>query len=360
MFYVCIYLFACSGLALIKKISESFKYVLSQIVLVTVTITLIVVELLFISTGFLDTYSERIGYGYSSVYDSRYETYYRLHKPREEYYIVRPEFKHLRVCNSLGFPDKEWETALDHKKRILFLGDSFTEGYGAPQDSSYVSILRTLIDTAQAELMNAGIAGNDPVVSYVTYRDMLYKFKPDIIVQTLSSNDMNTDIAVKGGIERFRADSAIVFSSRPWWEPIYAMSYVSRLFFKVAGFNELLLRTPFSNNFTLVLNKKAEIVFKQYAALAQKGNGQLVILLQPYQSELFKKKYEYDLTDVVRATGVSDSVVVIDLLPYYLNFFKGKEATIPTYYWKNDGHHNPKGYALMAMAVKQALDSVSK
>src|SRR5690606_7810189 len=175
----------------------------------------------------------------------------------------------------------EWEKERNAKKRILFMGDSFTEGVGASQDSCYVSILRTIMDSSEVELMNAGISGNDPVVSYVTYRDILNRFQPDIIVQTLSSNDMNTDIAMKGGLERFVNDSIIVFSPRPWWVPLYAVSYISRLFFSTAGYNQLLLKTPFSSDVIEELNEKANIVFKRYAAFAEKENSQLIILLHP-------------------------------------------------------------------------------
>lgn len=57
--------------------------------------------------------------------------------------ILTTEFKHERCYNSLGFPDKEPSTPKhDSVIRIISLGDSFTEGFGAPYDSSYPSLLK--------------------------------------------------------------------------------------------------------------------------------------------------------------------------------------------------------------------------
>src|SRR5690606_11580504 len=108
------------------------------------------------------------------------------------------------------------------------------------------------------------------------------------------------------------------------------------------------------------LNEKANILFKRYVALAEKENSQLIILLHPDHKELYAKEYEYNLANIAQTiNGNSPSVCVIDLLPYYSNYFKGRENTIVDYYWKNDGHHNADGYALMARVVKAALDSTS-
>jgi lysophospholipase L1-like esterase len=64
------------------------------------------------------------------------------------------------ICNGLGLrgelPDKK-------KKIILFLGDSFTEGAGAPVDSSVPELLRKYVvsNDSTSDVLNAGIAGND-------------------------------------------------------------------------------------------------------------------------------------------------------------------------------------------------------
>lgn len=314
-----------------------------------------------IALGIGDTYMEHIKYGYVSRYGGHHEEYYRLHKPNEEFYVTRPEFKHLRKCNLLGFADTEWPVEKKAgEKRILVLGDSFTEGIGAPADSSYPSVLRAMYVQKDSNItvMNAGIAGNDPCVNYVTYRDLLLKYKPDLIVQSLSANDMNTDIATKGGMERFQKDGKVKFRDAPWWEPIYAISYISRLYFTARGYNELLIKTPFPEKEKKELDQKAVDLFKAYGAEAARQGSELVVILQPDQSALYQKKYEYDLAPIAHSIAGINGLKVVDLLPIYLKYFEGMGDSIKNYYWLNDGHHNPKGYAVMATCVKNGLDSI--
>jgi hypothetical protein len=169
---------------------------------------------------------------------------------------------------------------------------------------------------------------------------------------------MNTDMAVKGGLERFQKNGTIKFPPPPWWEPVYGLSYVSRVFFNVAGYNELLLKTPFTKQQKELLDKKAIELFTAYAALAKTNGTKLLVVLQPCQSEIYQKGYEYDFAPVVKQLRTLDNVYVYDLIPYYFNEFEKSKDDIRKYYWPQDGHHNSKGYYLMAKGVHRALDSL--
>lgn len=144
----------------------------------------------------------------------------------------------------------------------------------------------------------------------------------------------------------------------PWWEPVFALSYVSRLFFHALGYNELLLRVPFSTEQKNELNNKAIKTFIAYATDAKKHGAILLVVLQPDMYDYYQKKYEYDLSPVVQHLNSLENVKVFDLLPFYENEFHHHEDDIKGFYWKQDGHHNPLGYALMARGVKYGLDSL--
>ena len=358
-YYACLYFYLF--FTLLHRLFSFKKDLRLQVLLVTVFSTLALAEGALIATGTGDTYSEHIGHAYFSNYGSSKETYYRLHKPYEQYVIERPEFNYLRPCNSLGYSDVEWTMAKKkNEKRIACFGDSFTEGVGAPFDSCYVSQLRQMLQAEDSNItvMNAGISGDDPCVNFVNYRDKVAAFKPDILVQTLSSNDMNTDIATKGGLERFGPNETLHYKKGPWWEPIYALSYVSRLVFRALGYNELLLRVPFSTKVKEELNQKAIETFAAYAAEAKKQGAVLLVVLQPDQFAVYQKKFEYDLSPIVAYLKTLDHVKVCDLTPFYLNEFARNQDDIKTYYWPQDGHHNSKGYALMARSIQHSLDSL--
>lgn len=363
--HLALYFFIWLGLAFILKISNQWfafkQYAKFQTLLASVAFTLLILELVLYTTGVGDTYMEHIKAGYASRYNSKYETYYRTHEPNEKFYITRPEFNYVRQCNSLGFSDVEWTRARNkNEKRILIAGDSFTEGVGAPFDSCYPSLLRNLLGAKDSNyyVLNSGISGDDPDVNFVNYRDHLAAYHPEIILQTLSSNDINTDIAVKGGLERFQKNGTIKFPPPPWWEPIYALSYVSRTFFTALGYNELLVKTPFSVKEKNNLDQKTIDLFSTYAAEASRNNTKLIVLLQPNQGEVVQQHYDYDLNRIVSGIRSLDNVYVFDLLPFYRKQFAENKKDISNYYWKQDGHHNGRGYYIMAKAVQQALDSL--
>ncbi len=62
----------------------------------------------------------------------------------------------LHSINSLGLFDSE----KDIKAKIIILGDSFTQGLGAPPDSSFPFILEKLI---KQPILNAGLSGSNPI-----------------------------------------------------------------------------------------------------------------------------------------------------------------------------------------------------
>lgn len=337
-----------------NKLFHLRQYANLQILCLSICLTLMLTEALLMTFGIGTTYTESLGGGYCSIRSTRGETYYRTRIPHSNFSFERPEFKYSRTVNSLGYSDREWAVRkMKNEKRILCLGDSWTEGVGATYDSTYVSILQSILrqeDTTYT-VMNGGTSGDDPCVNYVNYRDRLVVFKPDIVIQTLSCNDLNTDIATKGGMERFQKDGTIKLPAAPWWEPVYALSYISRSLFHAMGYNELLLKVPFSKAQTDELNRKAIETFALYSGLAKKEGCILIVIVQfNYSGQ------DYDLSPIVNYLHTLDNVKIYDLKPYYLSGFSQSSDPM-SYYWGQDLHHNAKGYALMARGVKTALDS---
>jgi lysophospholipase L1-like esterase len=354
-FYFFLWLLPCLLLDMADQIFRRKPNLKLHIIWASVCGSLILLESILICTGTTATYFERLGTGYQSVYSINEKSYYSTYPPGTSLHIDRIDFVHTRLTNSLGYCDGEWPIKKHMgEKRILCLGDSWTEGVGARYDSSYVSILRSMLCSRDTNytVMNAAISGDDPCVNYINYRDRLAVYNPDVIIQTLSSNDMNTDIAVKGGLERFNGDTTLKQPPAPWWEPIYALSNVSRLIFRALGYNELLLRVPFSKAKTDELNQKAIEAFSLYAALAKKNGALLIVVLQAD-----RKNREYDLSPIVTYLHTQKNVRVYDLLPTYIDTFDRPGTNTAAYYWPHDGHHTPKGYALMARGIYQALDS---
>jgi lysophospholipase L1-like esterase len=278
-----------------------------------------------------------------------------------EHWLISTDFKYARTTNALGFSDRNWH--LENKpneKRILSLGDSFTEGDGAPQDSAYPVLLEKIIKNTNSSfsVMNAGICGSDPFINFVNYRDHLAKYKPNYIIQTLASGDIVVDVFVRGGMERFKENNKISYTKAPWWEPLYATSYVSRLFFSALGYNQLLLKQNAVKLNKARLDQQMVALFKEYASLASSNECQFILILQPYKGEVQNGEYDYDFTSIKEGLKDVPNITILDLIPFYRQFAAKEKKTMDVFYWAQDGHHNASGYEMMAKGVYQCLDSI--
>ncbi len=80
--------------------------------------------------------------------------------------------------------------AVDHRPKIVVLGDSLTAGLGLPQDESFPSLLQRRLDAAgrQFEVVNAGVSGD---TSAGGVRRLDWSLQPDarVLVVALGAND---------------------------------------------------------------------------------------------------------------------------------------------------------------------------
>jgi len=175
-------------------------------------------------------------------------------------------------------------------------------------------------------------------------KDRLLVYKPDVIIQSLGSADMGDDIFLRGGFERFQKNHHQV---APWWEPLYAISYTSRIFFKLAGYTEKLQKYPISASEVSRVNICTEDLFDRYSSLCRANGIRLFIVLHPMVDEVEKGQYYY-FAPLLDHLASDKQIKVIDLLPCYRMYIKEHHGIAEQYYWKFDRHHNGTGYKMMA------------
>ncbi|MDH4161427.1 MAG: hypothetical protein OEW15_01895 [Nitrospirota bacterium] len=76
------------------------------------------------------------------------------------YYIIE--------TNSLGFKDRRVRDVplRTAGRRIVFMGDSFTEGLGIPEDKTFVGLVEDLFGGRGYDILNAGVVSSSPIVYY--------------------------------------------------------------------------------------------------------------------------------------------------------------------------------------------------
>jgi lysophospholipase L1-like esterase len=96
----------------------------------------------------------------------------------------------MAASNAEGFRDEDWVTAPPQGlSRVAFLGDSVTEGFGVDAGQRFSEVACNTPE-AQCESMNFGIASHCTVDQLVVLRQHVLKYKPNVVVLQIASNDI--------------------------------------------------------------------------------------------------------------------------------------------------------------------------
>lgn len=302
--------------------------------------------------GNIKTYHERNYNKFRSTYDEYLELPYLKYHPYQIIPNKKKEFSFERKANSQGYIDMEWEKdKSENEKRWIALGDSFTEGDGAPFDSSYVASLRRMLPVNNT-IMNAGVCGSDPIYNFKTFNDLLLPYHPDIVLQTISIDDMYYDIYIRGGLERFQPNGEVKYNNKPWWEPIYKYSFVSRIFFRMFVDSEMLIKRIDNDSLEHIILKIKDLV-NRYDQLAENHQFKLYIILLPQFNLIpyYKDFHFNDFKFIEDHVQTLKHTQIIDLRDCFDIALQGNIDSLSQYYWPIDFHLNSKGYEIMAKCI---------
>jgi hypothetical protein len=73
--------------------------------------------------------------------------------------------------------------------------------------------------------------------------------------------------------------------------------------------------------------------------------------------EVNSRKYSYDFSAITDELGKMNNVQICDLMPLYISYVKDQSTNISDYYWPIDGHHNSRGYTMMADGIYQCMEN---
>ena len=323
-----------------------------KLTIITLSLCFCLVEILLILTGYTSTNFEKKYENYSPGNNANNINHYWVYKM--DHYLKTSEFSYFRKTNSEGMSDIEH--AISKKKnefRIIGLGDSFTEGDGSDVDSTWLKFLERNLSKypikKELTFINAGICGSDPIWEYDLLKEKLLKYNPDLIMVAVNSTDIG-EIASRGGMERFLPDGSIKFKEGPWWEPIYAVSHISRLFFNAFGYEKFLYFSTDKD----ICESKTKIVntISAFKELSLKNHFKLIVIFHPFREEINSNELKLK-TEM--SVSINNKIEVFDMLHYFSEKEKISSTNSGDYFWKHDGHHNAKGYEAFARGVEWKL-----
>jgi len=300
------------------------------------------------------SYNEKIGLYYSSgfiehqVGDKQSKGLW-VHPKYSSNVDKKKEFSDTIKCNAEGLRDFDHPLDKDSGEyRIICLGNSFTEGIGAPQDSAWPKVLekRLILHTKKkVTVFNAGISGSDPFFEYMLMERKMLKYNPDLILLALGSSDFEF-YRFRGGFERFTADG-YKFRKAPYWEGFYALSYIFRFIINdILKYENFLSPAAFNADRIKATKDIEDCIFRFYNLSIEKHFNFRVIFVDDgnnkYNPLIYKLKKE-------------SIIPVFDMFEYNNKIKKMNPEDRNKYYWPIDGHCNSKGYNIMAEGVEWFL-----
>jgi lysophospholipase L1-like esterase len=324
---------------------------------VTGTTMLILLELALRGLGIHANYPERNGsHRYYSPYIYYNPTWYHLYNPNTTVTDRKTEFTHERSINSIGLAEGEIPVAkAANEYRVIALGDSFTEGIGARYDETWVKVFERVTsrtsDGRAVHALNAGISSSDPLFEYVLLRDRLAAYRPDLIIAAVNNSDV-TDVITRGGMERFRPDGTVRVDGGPAWEPLYAVSYITRhVMHDVLGYTWLLMTPSAFAEAQRAANGPLRAAIHAMAMTARTLGSQFAVVFFPTKYEVAAGAYDTAFGTLVEEFAASRDVETIDLLSIYTRDGTVTPANVDELYWPLDTHHDARGYAVMGQAI---------
>lgn len=115
------------------------------------------------------------------------------------------------TTNSLGFKDSASRQIplIPSRPRILFMGDSFTEGVGLPYKETFVGLIDAQWQK-QYDVLNGALSSYSPIIYYRKIKYLLEttKLKVDQVVVFIDISDIQDEILYK-----FDADENVIYAT---------------------------------------------------------------------------------------------------------------------------------------------------
>lgn len=266
--------------------------------------------------------------------------------------IIRP----YEIYNALGF--RGW---LPHKKDkiVIAFGDSFTESVCVELKNSYPVVLEKEIKKYDENLwvLNAGVSGNDPFYDWKMFHKIASRFDNiQSIIFLLNSSDIN-EVGQRGGHERFLENGRTKFKPGPFWEPLYAVSFVFRaVSYKFFDINYSLLTPKQEEKIHTEAIQAIRSLFEDDILPHCKKEGiPVYVVSHPIEWELQGGGASY-----FKMVAALNSIPNIHFVDIYDKIADAYDEN-PDIYYHSDGHFNETGYRIIANTVFDMMqDSVQQ
>ncbi len=268
------------------------------------------------------------------------------------------EFQYLYRYNSIGLRGHDPVRDDTLLINIVGLGDSFTEGVGTPEDSTWLQLLENNLKRdsqhlpGKVQCINGGISGTEAIAEYIILKELLLQFNPRVVILAVNSTDIS-DVVKIGGWERYNHHRLA-----PWYAYIYQFSFIARAIIQQVHPVNWLFLTDEENHQEEIkaINTLERCIKEDYVKLSKEQNFKLIVVLHPMLSELEQNDFLLQPL-AVKLQSIGD-IKTINLFEAFKQAKQQNSFEYKSLYWQQDKHNNSRGYQLWADHTYPQVDLI--
>jgi len=311
------------------------------------------------------------------------------HHDLKKNYIFEDIFgnKSKIYTNSLGFKDIKLREIKDkiNKRRIVFIGDSFTEGVGLEFEKTFVGIVYEFAKKNNIEVLNAGVQSYSPIIYWKKIKWLIEtkKFKFDELVVHLDISDVQDEaqyytldnkenIISRGLLEKFIEDKNLRALFVGILDKYTFFTFRILQFLKNPHYYTAKPQDQNYNSWSIIIadspnnkgnwtikelsySKKGIALSKKYIdklfRLCEKNNIKLTIAVHPWPNQIWYEDLDSKQVQIWKKFSEERGIKFINNFPNFVK--KGisdneKLNIIKKYYFPADVHFNEYGNKIIA------------
>lgn len=335
-------------------------------------------------------------YGYSFTHKAlkdalKIEKLYRISSPVYHHDLASDKdipnarygrFTYHIFTNSLGFKDKAVRHVplVSDRYRLLFIGDSFTEGIGYNYEDSFVGVIDKNLTSQGVEVFNAGVCSYSPVIYWkkVEYLLETKKFRFDELIVFVDMSDIEDEAEVygldeksnvivlkelpldsilaklflvrvdKNTIKRLVDENSIVTVSFLKW--LYARTFLSSENKEPCARSSWTTDTALYKKFGQRGLEKSAVSMSRLLAVLKKHHIRMTLAVYPWPSQIYDNDFDSIQVRFWRDWCVENNVFFLNCFPYFGEGEDLKERCllIDRDYILGDFHWSRQGHAKVA------------
>jgi len=276
--------------------------------------------------------------------------------------------------NSLGFKDSAARQVplKSDGRRVLFMGDSFTEAMGVSYADSFVGLLDRRLGERRVEVLNAAVSSYSPIIYFRKIKYLLenvgLEFNHAVVMIDISdimdeaisyvfdakgnvyATELPGAVGAEDRFKNFIAENTILLSHiRFWFRSI--RSRVERARPVQESLNQYRSAWTFDETAYLEYGKRgltrAAAHMTALKELLDSTGIKLTVVVYPWPDQIARRDLDSRQVEFWRRWSNQHETSFVNLFPDFINAQDPMES-IRTYFISGDVHWNARGHALVA------------